>query len=105
MEIERQEFRETATYILLTFRKFEEELLAHQVVLRWMRRTTGLDGELEQLLQLARSSPVLVTHIQRKYDEPLEYLATLLAGEFGIDNAHRALRFLRELEPSDPPIQ
>jgi hypothetical protein len=99
MEISFEKYKHLIRNIMAGFKELETELAAHQYVLQGIKLL--LDPQyVEQSLEIARTSPRLVTEMNQKYDKPLE---TLLEN---LDQAHldRAfLELMRTWRPQGPP--
>jgi len=75
MEIDRDNLREVLSHFLQTLCKMEEELAAHELLVRWSRRVLGTADAMDLLLEHARRSTALPQHLQEIYDQQLENLA------------------------------
>lgn len=80
MEIDRDDLREVVSYFLHRLCEMEEELVAHQVLVRWSRREPRTADAMDLLLEHARRSAALPRHLQEICDQQLENLADSMVG-------------------------
>jgi hypothetical protein len=102
MEIDPKEFRQLVVYLLQTFRRMEQELLAHQIVVLGIRRSQLLGVELDVLLDAARDCHELRQHLHEKYDGPLERFSAAIEAEFAAEDALDVLRNCKPPNPDEP---
>lgn len=100
MNIEAEKLKKLLLHIITSFRRMEHELLAHALLVVGLKKTMGMDRELDALLEEARNSPEVKKQLQEKYDEPLaKFLANIDEAELN----QQILEFLEKWQPKAGP--
>jgi hypothetical protein len=97
MEIDRDNLRELVTSFLQMIHKMEEELTAHELLVRWSRRVPGTADGMDRLLDHARKSMALPEHLQQEYDEQLGNIADGLVEALEIQTEAKKLENLQNM--------
>lgn len=96
MNIDSESLKNFIIQTIRLFRRTEHELMAHALVFAGLKKTLGMEKELETLLDEARNSPELHQNLAEKYDKPLEkFVATIDEAELD----RQVLDFLEKWKP------
>ena len=100
MEANKEKLRQLFVTATANFKMLETEILALRVVIASLQKMTGVEGDVEPLVEMARKTPNVQAVMNAKYDAPLA--RCLEQFDKGAEINDKILEYLRSWKPQGP---